>query len=163
MRRRERRHRQENLTVYAPLTAPPTSEAFRWSNERFLLPRVLRDPQRDSGSPSRRRRLPADRTTLDLISGLDPRLVLYDRSDDYEHFPGAPETSRRPSANSSCAPTSSPAPRQHLLKEGEAHQARRLPERPRRRLRAVRRPAGCGAGSERYARSASSATRAGSA
>ncbi len=36
---------------------------------------------------------PPTRTTLDLISGLNPRLVLYDCADDYEHFPGAPETS----------------------------------------------------------------------
>ena len=33
---------------------------------------------------------PPTRTTLGLISGLDPKLVLYDCSDDYEHFPGAP-------------------------------------------------------------------------
>ena len=33
---------------------------------------------------------PPTRTTLGLISGLDPGLVLYDCSDDYEQFPGAP-------------------------------------------------------------------------
>jgi glycosyltransferase involved in cell wall biosynthesis len=34
---------------------------------------------------------PPTRTTLDLISGLQPRLVLYDCSDDYERFPGVPK------------------------------------------------------------------------
>jgi len=33
---------------------------------------------------------PPTRTTLDLISGLRPRVVLYDCSDDYASFPGAP-------------------------------------------------------------------------
>jgi len=83
--------RQENLTVYAPLTAPPTWKAFRWSNERFLLPRVLRVLKEIAGPRPVVVAYPPTRTTLALISGLDPRLVLYDRSDDYEHFPGAPK------------------------------------------------------------------------
>ncbi|HET7271584.1 MAG TPA: glycosyltransferase [Rubrobacter sp.] len=80
---------ERNLTVYAPLTAPPTWKAFRWSNEKVFVPRVLRELRTISSSivvaylPTR--------TTLGLISGLDPRLVLYDCSDDYEHFPGAPK------------------------------------------------------------------------
>jgi glycosyltransferase involved in cell wall biosynthesis len=83
--------RQENLTVYAPLTAPPTWKAFRWSNERFLVPRVLRDLGKIAGSRPVVVAYPPTRTTLALISGLDPRLVLYDRSDDYGHFPDAPK------------------------------------------------------------------------
>jgi glycosyltransferase involved in cell wall biosynthesis len=34
---------------------------------------------------------PPTRTTLDLISALGPRLVLYDRADDYEQFPRVPK------------------------------------------------------------------------
>jgi glycosyltransferase involved in cell wall biosynthesis len=81
---------QENPAVYAPLTAPPTPKPFRWANERFLLPRVLRDLRKISGPRPLVVAYPPTRTTLDLISGLDPGLVLYDCSDDYEHFPGAP-------------------------------------------------------------------------
>ena len=79
----------KNLTVYAPLTAPPTSQTFTWVNERFLVPRVLRDLGKIAGRrPVVVAYLPT-RTTLDLISGLEPRLLLYDCSDDYVQFPGA--------------------------------------------------------------------------
>ena len=81
---------EKNLTVYAPLTAPPTSKAFKWSNEKFLVPRVLRELGKMAGPRPFVVAYPPTRTTLDLISGLDPRLVLYDCSDDYEHFPGVP-------------------------------------------------------------------------
>jgi glycosyltransferase involved in cell wall biosynthesis len=77
--------------VYAPLTAPPTPKPFLWANERFLLPRVLRDLREVVGPRPVVIAYPPTRTTLDLISGLDPRLVLYDCSDDYEQFPGAPQ------------------------------------------------------------------------
>jgi glycosyltransferase involved in cell wall biosynthesis len=87
----EKKSPQRNLTVYAPLTAPPTLKAFRWSNARFLVPRVLRDLRKISVPRPIVVAYPPTRTTLDLISGLDPRLVLYDLSDDYEHFPGAPK------------------------------------------------------------------------
>ena len=90
-RKKGAKPRQENLTVYAPLTAPPTWKAFRWSNERFLLPRVLRVLKEMAGPRPVVVAYPPTRTTLALISGLDPRLVLYDRSDDYGHFPGAPK------------------------------------------------------------------------
>lgn len=82
---------QENLTVYAPLTLPPTSKASVWANERFLLPRVVSDLGEIAGPRPVVVAYPPTRTTLDLISGLDPGLVLYDRSDGYEHFPGAPK------------------------------------------------------------------------
>jgi glycosyltransferase involved in cell wall biosynthesis len=83
--------RGENLTVYSPLTAPPTSKAFLWSNERLFVPRMIRDLREIAGPrPIVVAYLPT-RTTLLLVSGLDPRLVLYDCSDDYERFPGAPK------------------------------------------------------------------------
>jgi len=82
---------QENPTVYAPLTVPPTPKPFVWVNERFLLPRVLRDLRKLVGSHPHVVAYPPTRTTLDLISGLDPGLVLYDCSDDYEQFPGVPQ------------------------------------------------------------------------
>jgi glycosyltransferase involved in cell wall biosynthesis len=82
---------ERDLTVYAPLTAPPTYGAFRWSNATLLVPRIISDLRKIAGSPPVVVAYPPTRTTLGLISGLDPRLVLYDCSDDYEHFPGAPK------------------------------------------------------------------------
>jgi glycosyltransferase involved in cell wall biosynthesis len=82
---------EKNLTVYAPLTSPPTWKAFRWSNDKFLVPRALRDLRKIAGPGPIVVAYPPTMTTLGLISGLDPRLVLYDCSDDYEHFPGAPK------------------------------------------------------------------------
>jgi glycosyltransferase involved in cell wall biosynthesis len=80
-----------DLTLYAPLTAPPTWGVFRWSNAKFLVPRILGDLRKLAGPRPVVVAYPPTRTTLGLISGLDPRLVLYDCADDYEHFPGAPE------------------------------------------------------------------------
>jgi glycosyltransferase involved in cell wall biosynthesis len=80
-----------DLTVYAPLTAPPTCGAFRWSNAKLLVPRIISDLRKIAGLSPVVVAYPPTRTTLALISGLDPRLVLYDCSDDYEHFPGAPK------------------------------------------------------------------------
>jgi glycosyltransferase involved in cell wall biosynthesis len=91
MRRNEKLQRQENLTVYAPLTTPPTLKPFLWANERFLIPHVLRDLLKIVDSRPLVVAYPPTRTTLDLISGLDPGLVLYDCSDDYEQFRGAPQ------------------------------------------------------------------------
>jgi glycosyltransferase involved in cell wall biosynthesis len=82
---------EESLAVYSPLTAPPTSKAFLWANERLLVPRVIRDLRKMAGSRPIVVAYPPTRTTLALVSGLDPRLVLYDCSDDYERFPGAPK------------------------------------------------------------------------
>jgi glycosyltransferase involved in cell wall biosynthesis len=80
--------------VYAPLTAPPTYGAFRWTNAKLLIPRVLSDLRKIAGPHPIVVAYPPTRTTLGLISGLDPKLVLYDCSDDYEQFPGAPEDIR---------------------------------------------------------------------
>ncbi|HEY0129180.1 MAG TPA: hypothetical protein VGB40_08440, partial [Rubrobacteraceae bacterium] len=85
---------EQGLTVYAPLVAPPTLKVFRRANRRTVLPRVLRDLGKASGSSPVVVAYPPTQTTLDLISGLGPRLVLYDCSDDYEHFLGAPKDIR---------------------------------------------------------------------
>ena len=87
----EKQPSERDLTVYAPLTAPPTYRAFRWSNTKLLLPRIIRDLRKIAGPHPIVVAYPPTRTTLGLISGLDPKLVLYDCSDDYEHFPGAPK------------------------------------------------------------------------
>jgi glycosyltransferase involved in cell wall biosynthesis len=87
----EKQSAGRDLIVYAPLTAPPTLGAFRWSNAKLLIPRVLSDLREIAGPRPVVVAYPPTRTTLGLISGLDPRLVLYDCSDDYEHFPGAPK------------------------------------------------------------------------
>ncbi len=85
---------EPGLTVYAPLVAPPTLGAFRRANRRIFLPRVLRDLGKKAGPSPIVVAYPPTRTTLDLISGLGPRLVLYDCADDYEHFPGVPKDIR---------------------------------------------------------------------
>ena len=77
--------------VYSPLALPPTFRAFRALNRRFFLPRVARDLRELLGERPVVVAYPPTRTTLDLISHLDPRLVLYDCADDYEYFPGAPK------------------------------------------------------------------------
>ena len=81
---------EPGLSVYAPLVAPPTHRAFRWINQKFFVPRVLRDLEKISGPNPVVVAYPPTRTTLELISGLEPRLLFYDRSDDYAGFPGVP-------------------------------------------------------------------------
>ena len=81
----------KNLTVYSPLTAPPTWDVFRWTNERFLVPRVLSELRNIVGAHPIVIAYPPTSTTLALLSGLEPSLVLYDCSDDYEHFTGVPK------------------------------------------------------------------------
>jgi len=90
-RRAEKEPREKNLTVYSPLAAPPTLEVFRWANRKFFVPRVLRGLGRIVGNHPLVVAYPPTRTTLDLISGLAPGLVLYDCSDDYERFAGVPK------------------------------------------------------------------------
>ncbi len=81
---------EKRLTVYAPLTAPPKGALFRWLNRRFFVPRVAGDLTEIVGPDPVVVAYPPTQTTLDLISVLRPRLVLYDCSDDYAQFPGAP-------------------------------------------------------------------------
>jgi len=79
------------LAVYSPLVAPPTCKVFRRLNRTVFVPRVARDLRRLLGGA-----LPAviayppTSTTLDLLSKLEPRRVLYDCVLNYEHFPGVP-------------------------------------------------------------------------
>jgi glycosyltransferase involved in cell wall biosynthesis len=87
----EKQPSERDLTVYAPLSVPPTYGAFRWSNAKLFVPRITRDLRRIAGPHPVVVAYPPTRTTLGLISGLDPKLVLYDCSDDYEHFPGVPK------------------------------------------------------------------------
>ena len=82
---------EPHLTVYSPLVAPPTWRVFRRLNRRFLLPRVVRDIREIIGSYPIVMAYPPTRTTLDLITGLRPRLLYYDCSEDYEGFPGVPK------------------------------------------------------------------------
>ena len=78
-------------TVYPPLVLPPTLRIFRAANRRLLMPRMARDIEGAVGRSPIVVAYPPTRTTLDLISALDPRLVLYDRADDYRHFPRVPK------------------------------------------------------------------------
>jgi glycosyltransferase involved in cell wall biosynthesis len=81
---------EKGLIVYAPLVAPPEGAVFRWLNRRLLVPRVVRDLEEIAGPDPVVVAYPPTRTTLEVISGLCPRVVLYDCSDDYGFFPGAP-------------------------------------------------------------------------
>jgi glycosyltransferase involved in cell wall biosynthesis len=82
---------EKNLTIYSPLVAPPTSKVFRRINARMLVPRVVRDLRRMDGPNPIVVVYPPARTTLDIVSGLEPRLLFYDRADDYAAFPGVPK------------------------------------------------------------------------
>lgn len=81
---------EKNLTIYSPLTAPPTSQAFRWINAKVFATRVVRDLRGLVGQRPVVVAYPPTRTTLDIISGLEPRVLLYDRADDYAAFSGTP-------------------------------------------------------------------------
>src|ERR687890_629318 len=88
-----------NLTVYSPLVAPPTHEAVRRINRRLFVPRIVRDLRRLVGPAPVVIAFPPTQTTLDLVSGLEPRLTWYHCVFNYEEFPGTPtdmgETERR--------------------------------------------------------------------
>ena len=87
----KRQSEEKGLTVYAPLVAPPTHGFYRRLNRRLFVPRVVGDLRKIAGPDPIVVAHPPTRTTLDLVSALDPRLVLYDCSDDYESFPGIPK------------------------------------------------------------------------
>lgn len=88
-----------NLTVYSPLVAPPTKEAFRRINGRLFVPRIVRDLRRLVGPAPVVMAFPPTQTTLDLVSGLEPRLAWYHCVLNYEEYPDTPadieETERR--------------------------------------------------------------------
>jgi glycosyltransferase involved in cell wall biosynthesis len=83
--------REEGLTVYSPLVAPPTSKVFRKLNRKIFVPRVVRDLHRIAGLEPMVLAYPPTQTTLDILSGLEPRLIMYDCVDDYKAYPGAPK------------------------------------------------------------------------
>ena len=80
-----------NLTVYSPLALPPTWKIFRRLNRVVFVPRVARDLGRLlNGVAPAVIVYPPTTTTLNLLSNLEPRRVLYDCVLNYEHFPGVP-------------------------------------------------------------------------
>ncbi len=81
---------EKNLNVYAPVVAPPTVNTFRRINARIFVPRVVRDLHSVVGLNPIVVAYPPTRTTLDIVAGLEPRVLLYDRSDDYSAFPRIP-------------------------------------------------------------------------
>lgn len=86
-----RRHTSEaNLTVYSPLTAPPTQKMFRVLNRSHLVPRIARDLRKIINEDPIVIAYPPTQTTLDLKSKLNPRLTYYDCSEEYEGFAGIP-------------------------------------------------------------------------
>lgn len=87
----EKAPEEPGLTVYSPLTAPPTWTVFRSLNRRFFVPSVAQDLRKIAGENPVVIAYPPTRTTLDLISALRPRLLYYDCSEDYRGFPGVPE------------------------------------------------------------------------
>jgi len=83
--------REEGLTVYAPLVAPPTSKIFRRLNRKVFVPRIVRDLCRIAGPDPVVLAYPPTQTTLDILRGLEPRLTVYDHVDDYVRYPGVPK------------------------------------------------------------------------
>jgi glycosyltransferase involved in cell wall biosynthesis len=79
-----------NLAVYSPLVVPPTHRAFRHLNHRFFLPRIVRDLRRLGGTAPVVIAFAPTRTTLDLVSGLEPRLTWYHCTLNYVEIPDAP-------------------------------------------------------------------------
>jgi glycosyltransferase involved in cell wall biosynthesis len=79
-----------NLVVYSPLVVPPTYKVFRHINRRALVPRVVRDLRRLAGPEPVVMAFTPTQTTLDILSGLGPRLTWYHCVLNYEEFPGTP-------------------------------------------------------------------------
>jgi len=79
-----------NLTVYPPLVAPPAYGPFRWINHRLFVPKIVRDLRRLAGTAPVVMAFAPTQTTLDLVSGLEPRLTWYHCTLNYEEVSGAP-------------------------------------------------------------------------
>jgi glycosyltransferase involved in cell wall biosynthesis len=79
-----------NLTVYSPLVVPPTYGMFRRINRRLFVPRIVRDLRRLIGTAPVVIAFAPTRTTLDLVSGLRPRLTWYHCTLNYEEIPDTP-------------------------------------------------------------------------
>ncbi|MGH3089721.1 MAG: glycosyltransferase family protein [Rubrobacteraceae bacterium] len=81
---------EEGLSVYSPLVLPPTSEAFRRMNRELFIPKIADDLRGGMDGLPIVVAYPPTRTTLDLIRALEPRLALYDCSEEYAGFAGVP-------------------------------------------------------------------------
>ena len=79
-----------NLTVYSPLVVPPTYGVLRRINRRLFLPRIIRDLRRLIGTAPVVIAFAPTQTTLDLASGLEPRLTWYHCTLNYEEIPDTP-------------------------------------------------------------------------
>jgi glycosyltransferase involved in cell wall biosynthesis len=79
-----------NLRVYSPLVMPPTYQGFRLINRRVFVPRVVRDLYRLAGPEPVVLAFTPTQTTLDILSGLAPRLTWYHCVLNYEEIPGTP-------------------------------------------------------------------------
>ena len=79
-----------NLTVYSPLVAPPTYGAFRRINRRLFVPRIIRNLRSLVGPAPVVMAFTPTRTTLDLVSRLEPRLVWYHCVLNYTEISGTP-------------------------------------------------------------------------
>src|SRR5918995_6504108 len=79
-----------NLTVYSPLVVPPTHKAFRRINHRIFVPRIVRDLRRLIGTAPVVMAFVPTRTTLNLVSGLEPRVIWYHCTLNYGEIPDAP-------------------------------------------------------------------------
>jgi glycosyltransferase involved in cell wall biosynthesis len=69
---------------------PPTYRLFRHINRRLFVPRIARDLRRLCGTAPVVIAFAPTRTTLNLISGLEPRLIWYHCTLNYEEIPDAP-------------------------------------------------------------------------
>jgi glycosyltransferase involved in cell wall biosynthesis len=81
----------EGLTVYSPITMPPTNGIFRLLNRSVLTAKVVRDLRGLIDPEPVVIALSPTRTTLDIASGLHPGLLWYHCVLNYEHFPGIPQ------------------------------------------------------------------------
>jgi glycosyltransferase involved in cell wall biosynthesis len=79
-----------NLVVYSPLVVPPTYKVFRGINRRALVPRVVRDLRRLAGPEPVVIAFTPTQTTLDILSGLRPKLTWYHCVLNYEEIPRTP-------------------------------------------------------------------------
>jgi glycosyltransferase involved in cell wall biosynthesis len=90
---------QEGLTVYSPITLPPTNGIFRRLNRSVFAAKAGRDLRELVASDPIVIAMPPNQTTLDLVAEVRPRLLWYHCVLNYEDLPGAPldvrETERR--------------------------------------------------------------------
>jgi len=79
-----------NLTVYSPLVVPPTHGVFRYINRRHFVPKIVRDLRELISMAPVVIAFAPTRTTLDLVSRLEPRLTWYHCTLNYTEIPDTP-------------------------------------------------------------------------